>query len=300
MSKPHTERWAYRFLYTKGIFALTTRLYPVLGRRIFYLVSRSVAGIYAWTQPGVREVVRKNLGLLTGKKHRASEAAKVFDYFARTIADYVAVGAMSARKVDALVEAQEGITYLEEATRGGKGVILATGHYSFFELGSVALKRAGYKVCIATLPEPTSELTAWRRNWRKRWGTTTVEVGSDPFSSFSFIQALQDGYCTAMLVDRPYGARNQVIQMPGGQLYFSSSPALFSWMTGCAILPVIIRRTETGRYRLIVKPPLYARKGMEKDRNLAVARCTELLAEALFEEMQKAPQQWYQFVPVEI
>lgn len=296
--KPHTERWAYRKLYTANIFQFTTGLYPFLRRPGFQAVARTVAWFYAVTQPAIRQVVRKNLTLLRKEPVSDAEAIRVFVNYGATIADYVAAGAMSREDVLALCTKHIGQEHLAEATRGGRGVILATAHYGFFEFGAVVLGGEGYKVTIATLPEPSDPLTEWRANWRARWGTQTVPVGADPFSSLHIVRALEAGRCTAMLADRPIGERGFPVDLPNGRTHFSISPALLSWMTGCKILPALISRRPGGRYHINTLPAIEARRGAGRSRQEEIERCTRELAGVLFGEIRRDPLQWYQFVPV--
>lgn len=295
---PHTERWAYRKLYRPEIFSLATRLYPFLGRPGFQAVSRSVAWTYAVTQPAVRRVVRENLALLQKAPVTEADVTRVFVNFGATIADYVAVGAMPVKKALGLCSVLEGMEHLQAAKAGGRGVILATGHYSFFEFGSAVLGGMGHPVTIATLPEPSGGLTDWRANWRKRWGTKTIPVGADPFSSIQVIRTIQSGDCMAMLADRPIGETGLPVDLPNGRILFSTSPALLAWMTGCQILPVVIVRLPGGGYRLTAREPVVISRDSGLGRAAEIERCTREIAAALFAEICREPRQWYQFVPV--
>jgi lauroyl/myristoyl acyltransferase len=296
--KPHTERWAYRRLYSANIFALATRIYPIFRRPGAQALSRTVAWTYAVTQHAIRRVVRDNLALLQKDPVSERDAVSVFVNFGATIADYVAVGTLPVDKGLALCAEHEGIEHLEAATSNGQGVILATGHFSFFEYGAVVLGRMGKKVTIATLREPSDDLTAWRAAWRERWGTQTIAIGTDPFSSLQVARAIGEGRCMAMLADRPIAERGIPFDLPNGRTMLSSSPALLSWMTGCKILPVIVTRLSNGRYRITAKSTVEARRVPHRQRDAEIARCTRDLGISLFQEIRRAPLQWYQFVPV--
>jgi KDO2-lipid IV(A) lauroyltransferase len=296
--KPHTERWAYRRLYSADIFALATRIYPFLRRPGAQALSRTVAWTYAVTQHAIRGIVRDNLALLRKEPVSERDAISVFVNFGATIADYVAVGALPDKKAVELCAEHEGIEHLQAATSGGQGVILATGHFSFFEFGAVSLARMGKKVTIATLREPSDDLTAWRASWRERWGAETIAIGTDPFSSLQVARAIEEGRCMAMLADRPIAERGVPFELPNGRTMLSSSPALLSWMTGCKILPVIVTRLSNGRYRITAKPAVEAHRVPHRQRDAEIARCTRELGTSLFEEIRRAPLQWYQFVPV--
>ena len=102
----------------------------------------------------------------------------------------------------------------------------------------------------------------------------------------------------AMLADRPIAEHGISFDLPNGRTMLSSSPALLSWMTGCKILPVVVTRLPSGRYRITAKPAVEAHRVPHAQRNEEIARCTRELGASLFEEIRRAPLQWYQFVPV--
>lgn len=300
MTRPHTERWAYQKLYRDNIFDLATRIYPWFGRTGARLLCRSIAWTYARTQPAIREIVRQNLALLQSEPVTDREALQVFLNYGETLADYVGVGRMNREQARGLLGGHTGAEHLEQAVKKGRGVILATGHYGFFEFGSVILAESGYGMTVATLPEPSPGLTEWRAAWRRRWGAKTVEVGQDPFSALNVTRALASGECMALLVDRPLGERGCPVELPGGRIPFSISPALLGWMTGCEILPSIIVRQPDRRYHIITKPPVTIHRVPHEKRDEEVARATREIAASLSEEIRRDPLQWYQFVPLEI
>lgn len=298
VEKPHTERWAYRRLYQGTVFARASRLVPLLRGPGCRVVGRTIAWTYAVTQPAIRRVVRDNLALLQNEPVSEAAAVRTFVNFGATMGDYIAAGALPAEKAVALCEGFSGFEHLEAVRQTGRGIILATGHYGFFELGTVALSQMGCRMAVVSLPEPTPALTDWRAGWRKRWGAETIPVGADPFSSLQVIRALGDGQCVAMLVDRPIGERSLPVDLPNGRIPFSISPALLAWMTGCPILPTIITRRENGRYHITTKTPVFIRRDAPGGRDAEIARCTRDVADSLVEEMRRDPCQWYQFVPV--
>jgi lauroyl/myristoyl acyltransferase len=298
-SKPHNERVFFKLIYTPAIFEFTSRMFRFLGRGFYGAVARSVAWTYAVTQHGVRETVRKNLELLTKEPVSGRDAVRVFTSFGATIADYVAVGNMDQEEAARLCVESAGSEALEEARREGKGAILATAHFGFFEFGALLLGRSGCPVTVVTLSEHTPELTEWRANFRRRWGAETIEIGSDPFSSLRVVQTLSAGGFAAMLADRPFGGPTVPVDLPNGRIAFSTSPALLAWMADCPVIPVTVTRREDGFYRIDSKPCIWPRR-LGENRQTCVEEATRQVAESLFQEVARSPHQWYQFVPVGI
>jgi len=294
--RPHTDRLFYKVIYTATIFRLVDRLYRWLGRRVFNAVALSIGQIYAWTHPESRRTVAENLALLTGHASR-QDAASVFRNFGLTISDYVCTGNMPAAAVREWVTEYQGIEHIEAAYSKGHGAILATGHFGFFELGGHFLGQRGLPVTALTLPEPTTELTEWRANFRARWGVRTLAIGHDPFASLEVVRTLNQGQLCALLVDRPFGnSPAQTISLPGGSMRFSTSAALLAHLAECPIIPVATSRLSGGNYRIIACPAIYLDRSL--GRTASVTQATSELAKALFIEIQQTPTQWYQFVSV--
>jgi lauroyl/myristoyl acyltransferase len=296
-AKPHYERAFFKLIYTPAIFELTSRLFRFLGRGVYTTVARAVAWSYAVTQHGVREIVRENLQLLKTSPMGGRDAVRVFTTFGATIADYVAAGNMDRSAAAAWCAESLGEEYLAEAMRAGRGAILATGHFGFFEYGALLLGHMGYPVTVVTLSEHTPQLTEWRANFRRRWGAETIEIGTDAFSSLRVVQALGEGRFAAMLADRPAGGPMEPIDLPNGRIAFSASPALLAYLADCPVIPVAVTRRPDGFYRIVSKPCIWPRR-IGADRDTSVKQATRQIAEALFEEIEQAPHQWYQFVPV--
>lgn len=273
--------------------ALGTAVYPFLRRWGSHAFSRSVAAVYAATQPAVVETVRRNLALLGGEPS-SSDARRVFQNYARSFSDYIGVGTMKEKPMRELCGEFVGREHIESALAAGGGV-LATGHYSFFEYGAVMLSSLGYPVTVATMSEPSAELTSWRAGWRRRWGIETVEVGADPFSSLAMQAALEKGRFVAVLADRPLPGQGVRV----GRLSFSTSPAVLASLGRAPLVPVVVTLRPDGRYRLVAREWKRVERAPHGGRRKALEDATRDLATKLLEEIVRDPTQWYQFVPLE-
>lgn len=287
----HTERLAYRLGYTSHSFTLLQSVAKLMGRNLSSTIAALFARFYCSSQPGIVRVVAGNLDLLAGPAARQF-APKVFENFARTLSDYFWLATRSREEAFALADIESPLPVPE----GGQGAVLATGHFGFFEYGALVLGMKGFPVSVVTNAEPTTGLTRWRADYRRRWGADTIELGNDTFSSLRAVSALEAGHFTAMLVDRPPGGRTMEIELPGGKIPFSMAPALLSWMVGCAVVPVTVRRTPAGRYAVHTSDPVVADRSLPRDE--ALEDCTRRVASALVSDFQRDPLQWYHFLPL--
>jgi KDO2-lipid IV(A) lauroyltransferase len=216
----------------------------------------------------------------------------VFENFARTLADYFWLGGKTREEAAALADIEGPLPDFPP----GSGAVLATGHFGFFEYGALVLGMRGVPVSVVTHAEPSTSLTRWRADYRRRWDAETIELGSDSFSSLRAATAIGNGRLTAMLVDRPAGGRSVDIALPGGAIPFSMAPALLSWMVGCSILPTSVRRTPNGRYAVTTNALVVADRRLPREE--ALRECTRQVAETLIRDFQRDPLQWYHFVPL--
>jgi len=295
--KPHTGRLFYRVGYTAWFFSFLSRTARRLGRKGSSHLARGLARIYSSTQPAIVKIVAENLSLLENRAIPRADAVRVFENFAVTLADYLWLGSCSRAEGFALADLECDLEHLKSACADGRGAILATGHYSFFEYGGLILGQMGFPVSVITHAEPSPALTRWRADYRSRWGAETIELGNDAFSSLRAVEAIERGRLTAMLVDRPQGGRSLDIELPGGPISYSLAPALLSWMTGCAIVPVCVRRKQSGRYAILSGAPIRADRSRPRDE--ALPDCTRQIAAALHAEFLQDPLQWYHFVPLQ-
>lgn len=287
----HTERLAYRLGYTSRAFSLLKSVARIAGRNSSSTIAALFARFYCATQPGIVDVVARNLELLSGPAARRF-APKVFENFARTLADYFWLATKSREEAFALADIVSPLPLLGN----GCGAVLAAGHFGFFEYGTLVLGMRDLPVSVVTYAEPSTELTRWRAEYRRRWGAETIELGNDSFSSLRAASSIENGHFTAMLVDRPAGGRTIGVELPGGKIPFSTAPALLSWMVGCAIIPVSVLRTSTGRYEVHTSVPIVANRSLPRDE--AIEDCTRRVAAALIRDFQRDPFQWYHFLPL--
>lgn len=261
--------------------------------------SRALAGLagslYAATHPARVDLVHRNLRLLDPALPR-SRARRVYAEFARTLADYFHLGAQPAGKAMRIISRVTGHEHLDAARRNGRGGIVVTAHFGLFELGALMLAQAGMRATVLTFPEPSAALTAWRAEFRRRWGADTLEVGPDPFAIIEIAGRLRRGEFIATLVDRPTPGSDVPVRFPGGTTRFSTGILLLAAHGGHPVIPALMARGADGSYHSRVFAPLEIRERGSREETLRFY--SQQLADIFLPVLREHPEQWYQFVPL--
>lgn len=217
--------------------------------------------------------------------------------FSRMVADYFYCASRQPQEAARLVRRWRGLEHLDAAQARGKGVIIVTAHLGHWELGGILLAERGLRTTVITLDEPSTALTQWRDDYRRRAGIQTIAVG--PGREFGFvemIQTLRRNECLAMLVDRPYAGTGTPVSFFGRETQFSSGPALLWQHTGAAIVPAFVVREPDGGYSSFAEPLIEMESNA--DPRLAQQQNTQRLASAFEDIIRRFPEQWFNYTPI--
>lgn len=285
-------------LYTLGAFRAARALVRVLPHGLGVLTGRLVARLTTpRSSPGFK-CIRENLRAVTGLEGAQLDrlAAGNVAQFGAMLADYFYTTSDDGRWAKRLLGEWSGWEHLQTARAAGRGVILVTGHLGHWELGGLLLAQRGVPLTIVTLEEPSTGLTRWRDEARRRAGIKTIQVG--PGREFAFVEMikiLERGECVAMLVDRPYMGTGSPVTFFGQAVQFSSAPALLRQHTGAAVVPAFVVRHRYGRYLSFAEPPIEMTS--EPDRRTALRENTQRIASVFESIIRRYPDQWFNYVP---
>ena len=263
------------------------RLAPLIGRATY---ARNPAG---------RSALRENLRALTGKPDSELDAlcADNVAHFSRMLADYFQCGAGDPSRASALLHEWRGFEHFEKARASGRGIVLVTAHLGNWELGGTLLALRGLPMTVITLEEPSTELTRWRDELRRKLGIKTIVVG--PGHDFAFVEmmnVLRRNEILAMLVDRPYAGTGSTVRFCERATEFSSAPALLWQHTGAAVVPAFVLQESGGRYISFADAPLDFKS--HEDKRAALVENTQRLATHFEDIIRKHPEQWFNYVPI--
>lgn len=175
----------------------------------------------------------------------------------------------------------------------GKGVILVSGHFGNWEIGSVMLRAYGYPLTIIAMQEKSETVNRMRLDFRERMGVDTLEVRQSMDTALQIRRRLADNRIVAMLMDRHVDRDRVAVTLFGRRAFFLRTPALLGYLTGAPLLPCAIVRREGRPFDVIAGDPIFVSR--EGHRDTAVAAAAQAFASQLEGLIRETPHCWYQF-----
>jgi lauroyl/myristoyl acyltransferase len=176
----------------------------------------------------------------------------------------------------------------------GRGVILVTGHYGNWEIGSLLVRRVlEMPFTIVAMAEASPHVNRIRRTLRERLGADTLEVRQSFDTALRIRRRLADNHIVAMLVDRHYGRDRVAVTFLGRRAWFLRTPFIMAHATGAPILPCFIERIARGRFAPRSTSPIFIDPSRPRDE--AIQSAAQQFGDALAERIKERPEFWYQF-----
>jgi lauroyl/myristoyl acyltransferase len=294
------RRWTLHGLNNGAIFRATRRGVSVLPRWVSYSIGHGGTWL-AWRLMGsTRRAVAGNLRpLFPDESERQLErrALQTLRAYARDVIDFLrALDVPPAAAAQLFSYPSDDGRRMNELLAQGKGVILITGHFGNWEIGSVFLRRLfGLPLTIVAMAEADDEVNRIRREIRDALDVDTIEVGRAFDTALQIRKRLSENRMVAMLVDRHVGPDRVEVSLLGRQTWFLRSPALMAYLTGAPIVPCFITRMGPGRFRVEMGQPIPVPPDARRD--AAVQHVAQSFADQLAARIRIAPQHWYHFYP---
>jgi KDO2-lipid IV(A) lauroyltransferase len=292
------RRWTLHGLNNGLIFAATYHGVRLLPRAVSYAIGHAGTWI-AWRRmSSTRRAIADNLAPLFPGESQASldrRALITMRSYARDTIDFLralAAGHSTPQEVFELVEEHRAL--FEGLLARGKGIILVTGHYGNWEIGSLLI-RTGLQLplTIVAMAEPSPTVNRIRREIREKLGAETIEVRQSLDTPLQIRRCLADNNIVAMLVDRHYGKDRIAVTLFGRQAWFLRTPFLMAQVSGAPLLPCAVERIGSGRFRAIPVAPVFVSTDMSREE--ALQRAAQDVADAIEARVREHPEYWYHF-----
>lgn len=251
-----------------------------------------------WLMGGTRRAIADNIrAIFPGDSQRTLErrARVMLDAYARDVIDFIRALGASATEQQAMFDYQaEDAQLFSDLLARGSGIILISGHYGNWEVGSVFLRRiVDLPLTIMVRAEPDADVNRLRREIRERLGIDTIEVRQSLDTALQIRRRLADNQVIAMLMDRHLGRDRVEVQFLGRTAWFLKTPPLMGFMTGAPLVPCFIERTGPGRFRVRSGVPIIVARDRPREEAIAVA--AQDFADQLTARVRAHPEFWYHF-----
>jgi len=292
------RRWTLHGLNNGTIFGAMLRTVGALPRWSSYAIGKVVMWL-AWRLMGdTRRAVADNMRAVfpdDSPRQLEGRAHAMFDAYARDVIDFVrALGASAAEQQTLFDYRPEDAQLFSDLLAKGRGLILVTGHYGNWEVGSVFLRRiVELPLTIMVKAEPDAEVNRLRREIRERLGVDTIEVRQSLDTALQIRRRLAENQVIAMLMDRHLGRDRVEVQFLGRQAWFLKTPPLMGFMTGAPLVPCFIERTSPGRFQ--VRPGVPIVVARDRPREESIAAAAQDFADQLTARVRAHPEFWYHF-----
>lgn len=177
--------------------------------------------------------------------------------------------------------------YLQEALALGRGAILLTGHFGFWEAGFFALPETGIKFDAVTKPLKNPLTDEYFTNIREAFGARTLDSRK---GARRILKALQEGSSVAILLDQHISPPGSVpTEFFGRMAYTTTAITNMAMKYQIPVVPTFCHRTPENRYKIWSEPMLL----LEGKGDAAIARNTQLLTEVIEKVVRRDPAQWF-------
>jgi KDO2-lipid IV(A) lauroyltransferase len=172
----------------------------------------------------------------------------------------------------------------------GGGLIITIPHVGNNEAAAAGLVRHGLPINGLADDSSFPELLELLTRQREALGVKSI-YWKNIREIFS---VLRRGEILVLLIDWGYRPDGIPVRLFGHWTTLPAGPATLAAKTGAPILPVAVRRTADGRYRLDTEPFITVPSSEPAD----LQRATQQIADALERAVAAAPEQWYSFKPM--
>ncbi|MBV9356398.1 MAG: hypothetical protein JO023_12830 [Chloroflexi bacterium] len=249
-----------------------------LAGRIWYLAA-----------PRSRAVVRSNLCHALGRQPLPATVRTVFEFGALNYWDTLSIGSLGAVGVNELVHLQ-GLHHIDEALRGGRGVIVVGAHVGSIALAVQALAVRYPVLGVVEEIKPPELLRFWLDR-RSALGLRLVAAG--PGAVRVLLTALRGNEVVVIVSDKDVNGTGAWVDFFGKEAMLPAGPAALALRTGAVMLSATTWRRADGRIEARVEAPLQiAHTGDAAADRRAL---TQAMARRLEYHVASHPEQWTVF-----
>ncbi len=181
-----------------------------------------------------------------------------------------------------------GQEHIAAARHRGRGVILITGHFGYWELLGATVALLGYPITVVAKKLHNPAVNRLMHAGRERLGMAVTSMESAPSAIF---KALRRNQCVGLIADQDAGPGGVFVEFLGTRASTYQGPALFALRTGAPIVPCFIIRSGPEQHHVCFESPIDAIS--TGDESADIARTTQAYTEVLTRYIMNYPDHWF-------
>jgi KDO2-lipid IV(A) lauroyltransferase len=262
------------------------RLLPMSGVRR----TGAALGRFVHTVDGFhRRIALTNIAMALPSKsleERRATVRSVFAHFGSVLLELIKVGTLTNDEILAHLET-EGEERVRQAYAKGRGVLLFTGHFGYWEVGAMALALRVQPVSVMARPLDNPYLHHMLERIRTRLGNSVIYRQG---AIRKVLQELAANRGVAILIDQHLHTPDAVyVDFFSRPAATTNALAALALRTGAPVIPAFIMPLPHGRYRVVfehaVEPPA-------SDAPDAVRQFTQRCTDVLEMYIRRHPDLW--------
>lgn len=274
------------------IVKLCSKLMCILPKWLRNLLAKLLGSIACVATPKWRmEMAKANIMECLGvdKDRAASIAEESMRRFGRMAIEVLRFPLLNSSNISDVVKV-EGLEYLEEAYKQGKGVIMATGHYGNWELLGASIALSGYPVLSIARKQNNSHMDKFINEYRQMVGQK-IAYNRDGRDLLSISRVLKEKHVLGVVYDQDTNDGGVEVDLFGKKSFFPLGVSALSRIYGSPILPVFMHNNVDGTCTAKIYPPLYTPKTKNKEEDFYIV--TKKLVTILEHEVIRDPGMWF-------
>lgn len=190
----------------------------------------------------------------------------------------------------------ESLEDLEKAFAEGRGIVVVTAHFGFYDLGVAFIGSRGWPfTAVGEVLRPRA-LFEWFARIRVERGMKIIPSRPGAEAMEASIETVRRGEAIALVCDRDLGRRGVPTVFFGEETTLPPGPGTVLTRTGAALVLAGVPKVGRGRYKMNFRRiPLPADLG--SDEGASVVAITHIIAGELEQLVRTDPQQWHLFMP---
>jgi lauroyl/myristoyl acyltransferase len=237
------------------LYLLGQWLVFALPLRLSYAVAVFLSDVNYLFASSDRKAVMGNLRAIFPDKSTAELRAirrRMFRNFAKYLVEFFLFPRIDAEFIRRKVRV-EGLEHVDAALAKGKGVVFLTAHLGNWELGGLVMAQLRPPLYAVALKHANPKVNDFFDRRRLDKGLVVVPLGK---AVKQCMQALQANKLVALVGDRDFTGKGEILPFFGKKAVFPAGPAAFALREGSALIPGMMIRQPDDTFVMHLGPPV--------------------------------------------